>query len=133
MKEHAEASMKKQVRLSDLQFGPIRHPDLPDDFIDRVKTFKAILADVDASSLETTIENFKRDADPKSELIIWERIALTFQTFLSHNPTTDPAIKKDIFAVLLSASTGVEEFENIKHLSDQQIRHLVINYHGLSA
>jgi hypothetical protein len=100
--------MKEQLRLSDIQFGPIRHPVLPDDFIERIKAFKKILGDIDSVSIEQTIDNFKRDADPQSELIIWERIASTFQMYLSHNPTTDSAIRKRILAVLLSASMGIE-------------------------
>lgn len=123
--------MEKQIRLSDVTFGPIRHPVLPDDYIDRIKAFKEILGDVDRASLEKTIDNFKRDANPGSELVIWERIASTFETYLLRNPTSDPAIRRDVYAVLLSASTGVEEFENIEHLSDQQIKQLVLSYRGL--
>jgi hypothetical protein len=125
--------MDKQIRLSDIKVGPIRHPVLPADFIRRIIAFKKVLGDVDRASLEKTIDNFQRDADPESELVIWERIASTFETYLSHNKTTDPEIRRDIYAVLLSASTGVEEFENIKLLSDQQIKQLVLSYRGLSA
>jgi hypothetical protein len=67
------------------------------------------LGDIDSVPIEQTIDNFKRDADPESELVIWERIASTFQLYLSHNPTTDLAIRKGIFAVLLRASMGTEE------------------------
>jgi hypothetical protein len=128
--DRMEAAMKERVRFSDLKFGPIQHPVLPDDFIERIKAFKKILSDFDTVSLEQTIDNFKRDTNPESELVIWERIAGTFQLYLSHNPTTDSAIRKDIFAVLLGASMDIKEFENIKHLSDQQIKHLVLYYHG---
>jgi Sec-independent protein translocase protein TatA len=100
--------MKEQVRLSDIQFGPIRHPVLPSDLIKRIKAFKKMLGDIDSVPIEQTIDNFKRDADPESELVIWERIASTFQMYLSHNPTTDSAIRKRILAVLLSTSMGIE-------------------------
>ena len=123
--------MEKQVGLSHLRPGPIRHPVLPDDFIERIKAFKETLGDVDGVSLEQTIDNFKRDTHPETELVIWERIASTFQMFLSHDPTTDPAIRKDILAVLIGASMGTEDHPNIKHLSNDQIKHLVANYRGL--
>ena len=99
--------MKKQVSLANLHEGPIRHPTLPDTFIARIRVFKAILGDVDTASLERTIDNFKRDANPESEMVIWERIASTFQMYLSHNPTTDFAVRKEIFAVLVGASIGM--------------------------
>lgn len=124
--------MKEQIRPSDLRFGPIRHPVLSGEFIERIKAFKTILGDdIDPVSIEQTIDNFKRDADPESELAIWERIASAFQTYLARNPTTSSAIRKEIFAVLLSASWGTEECENIKHLSDQQIKQLVLYYRAL--
>jgi hypothetical protein len=123
--------MKKQVRLSHLYVGSIVHPVLPDSVVERIKAFKEILGDVDRASLAETIDAFKRDAHPENELLIWERIASTFQMFLLHNPTSDPLIRKDIFAVLVGAPTGVETFPRVKHLSDQQIRHLVLNYQGL--
>jgi hypothetical protein len=100
--------MKEQLRLSDIQFGPIRHPVLPGNVTKRIKAFKKILGDIDSVPIEQTIDNFKRDADPESELVIWERIASTFQLYLSQNPTTDSAIRKGIFAFLLSASMGIE-------------------------
>jgi hypothetical protein len=89
------------------------------------------LGDVDDISIEATVDNFKRDAHPENELVIWERIASTFQSFLSHNQTIDPAVRKDIFAVLVAVSMGMEEYQNIKHLSEHQIKHLVHNYRGL--
>ena len=101
--------MKEQLRLSDIQFGPIRYPVLPGDFIERIKAFKKILGDIDSVPIEQTIDNFKRDADPESELVIWERIASAFQLYFSHKPTTDSAIRKEIFAVLLGSSMGTEE------------------------
>jgi hypothetical protein len=123
--------MKKNVAPTHLHDGPIRHPVLPDGFIERIRVFKSILGDVDGVSVEKTIDAFKRDADPEKELLIWERIASTFQMFLAHNPTTDPAIRKDIFAVLVGASAGMQEYPNIQHLSHQKIKHLVFNYRGL--
>ena len=120
--------MKKSVPLSDLHAGPIQHRALPVGFIDRVKALKARLGDVDSVPLEKAIDNFKRDAYPEHELEIWERIANTFQLFLSHNPTDDPEIRKDIYKVLVCAS---EDWSNIKHLSTEQINHLVLNYRGL--
>jgi len=93
--------MEKQIRLSDLKFGPIRHPVLPGEFIERIKAFKKVLRDFDSVPLEQTIDNFQRDTDPESELVIWERIASTFETYLSHNPTTDSAVRKEILQFFL--------------------------------
>jgi hypothetical protein len=123
--------MKEPLQPSQLYKGPIRHLVLSDEFIDRVKRFKVTLADVDETSLEETIDNFKRDTHPEEELAIWERIANTYRLFLSHNPKTDLTIKKEIFAVLLGASMGADDWSNIKKLNSDQINHLVLSYRGL--
>jgi len=60
--------------------------------IERVSAFKAILTDMDGASLDQTIDSFKRDVHPESELVIWERIASTFAAYLSHNPLQRPEI-----------------------------------------
>ena len=122
--------MKEPLQPSQLYKGPIRHLALSDEFIDRVKRFKGTLADVDGTSLEETMDNFKRDTHPEEELAIWERIANVYQSFLSHNPTTNLAIKKEIFAVLLGTSMGAYDWGNIKKLNSGQINHLVLNYRG---
>jgi hypothetical protein len=96
-------------------------------------SFKQTLGGVDPTSLEKTIDAFKRDAHPEAEVVIWERTASIFQLFLSHNPTEDPVVRKEIFAVLVGASMGTQDWGNIKHLGQDQIEHLVLNYRGLSA
>ena len=123
--------MKKNVKISDLQEGEIRHPVLPEVIIERIKTFKGILGDVEPSSLEQTIDSFKRDMHPERELIIWERIASTYQTYLAHNPTDDPEIKNEIYSVMLAVSMGMDDWSRIKHLTAEQIDHIKMNYTGI--
>jgi len=120
-----------KTQPSELHKGPIRHPVLPDSLVDRIKAFKAILSDVDPTSIETAIDNFKRDTHPEEELAIWERIANTYQLFLSHNPSSDPAIRKEAFAVLIGASMGSEDWSGITRLSGEQIDELVAGYRGV--
>ena len=119
------------IDLDKLERGPVRHPTLPEDFIRRVKAVKAILADVDPSSLAEILDSFKRDAHPERELVIWERIASTYELFVSHEGIKDVPTKMDVFSVLLELSTGREEFRNVTHLSSEQVRRLTRNYKGL--
>ena len=86
---------------------------------------------MDGVSLEHTLDNFKRDANPESELLIWERIASTFALFLTHNPTTNAVVRGEMYSVLLGASMGVEDWGNIRHLTENQINDLVLNCRAL--
>jgi hypothetical protein len=123
--------MKIPLQPSELHEGPIRHPALPDGLVNRIKAFKAILSDVDPTSLETAIDNFKRDTHPEQEIAIWERIANAYKLFLSHNAVSDPAIRKEVFAVLIGASMDWQDWSNIKKLNSDQINSLVANYRRL--
>jgi hypothetical protein len=119
----------ERIPVSQLRPGPIRHPQLDPDLIERIRAFKQILAEVDTSTIDQTIDNFKRDQHPASEVVIFERIAATYQLYLSHNPTDDLATKKDIFHVLVGASMGGEDFaDKVRRLSKDQINHLVLNF-----
>ena len=46
-----EMGKQHQIELTDLQNGPIMHPVLSDDLLQRIKAFKQILADVDSTTL----------------------------------------------------------------------------------
>ena len=117
------------IPLFQLRPGPIRHPQLDPDLIERIRAFKQILAEVDTSTIDQTIDNFKRDQHPASEAAIFERIAATYQLYLSQNLTDDLATKKDIFHVLVGASMGVVDFaDRVRHLTKEQINHLILNF-----
>src|SRR5207247_7817058 len=88
------AVMDNPINISDLAPGPIRHLGLPGAFTDRVKAFKALLGDVDATSLDQTLDAFSRDANPTNELVIWERIANIFYLFISQYSIIYRVIKK---------------------------------------
>ncbi len=119
----------ERIPISQLRPGPIRHPQLDPDLIERIRAFKQVLAEVDTSSFDRTIDNFKRDQHPAREVAIFERIAASYQLYISHNPTDDLATKKDIFHVLAGASMGVEDFaDRVRHLSKDQINHLILNF-----
>ena len=115
----------------EIQEGPIRHHVLRDDLLQRIAAFKEILSEVDNMTLDEVVDDFRRDAHPEREIAVWERIAQTYTLFLSHNPTADLAVKHDIFSVVLMASLGMEDWRGIRHLTQDQIQHLVLNYKGL--
>ena len=108
-----------------------RRTSLPESLVQRITAFKEILSEVDNMSLEEVVADFTRDAHPEREIAIWERIASTYQIYLTRNPTDDPRIKHDVFSVLLMTSLRIENWDGIQHLTPDQIRLLVLNYRGL--
>ena len=123
----------KKVKISDLKQGSIKHPNLPNEMIERIKAFKGILAEVEPSSLEETIDGFQRDLTPEKEVKIWELIAGVYRGYITEKSLTDLAVKKEVFSVILQVSTGAKENElqNIKLLNKEQIENIVYNCNPL--
>jgi len=101
---------------------------LPDGFIQRVKEFKQALAEVEKTSLESTLENFQRDTNPENELRVWEKIASTYQWAVIDNVGLIEAEKKDVFGILLGLSMGMKDFSNFKNLSKEKVAEVVSHF-----
>lgn len=118
----------KKVKVTDLKEGPIRHQALPAGFIQRVKDFKKVLEEVETSSIESTLENFQRDLDPESELVIWEHIASLYQWTTIANTGLSLEQKKEVMSVILGLSMGMKDFSNIKTLTKEVIDEITDRY-----
>ena len=119
----------KTIKIKDINVnGIIKTPLLPEGFIKRGQKFKKILAEVETTTLEQTVANFQQDRHSERELKLWEHIAFNYQNFIKANPNLTLEEKKDVFRVLLSLSMGIENFNDIKNLSKQQVQCLIKNY-----
>jgi hypothetical protein len=65
------------VKLSDIQPGPIPQAELPPELTERIKAFKAILGDVDPSSLEQAFPRIRVTTPWRGILARPCRVALT--------------------------------------------------------
>jgi len=63
------------INAADLKPNEIQHEQLSEAQLRRIKKLHEIFAEVDGSSLDKWVDNFKRDANPNSEIAIWERVA----------------------------------------------------------
>src|SRR6266536_3802312 len=59
----------KRVPIADIELGPVQHESLNEDLLSRIRIIHNVLDDVLKTSLEETIDNFRRDSDPESEII----------------------------------------------------------------
>jgi hypothetical protein len=119
------SQIDKKVRIvtvtpGEVKDGPIRHHDLPDSLLVRIRNIHFALRDVETISLEKTIENFQRDLRPEDETEVWERIVCALHIAMDafNKPTIE--IKKRIFKFLLSYSTGDFEYP-IKTAKDDSL------------
>jgi hypothetical protein len=120
--------MHKDIPINQIEEGPIVHPVLPEDLIRRIKAYREILSDVEEGSLAEVVDSFQRDAHPEREIAIWERIAHAYQTFLRYHPTHRRAVKREILSVLLAVSAGMDNRQNVTHLTEEDIDELLLAY-----
>lgn len=119
------------VNAADLKPNEIQHEQLSEEQLSRIKKLHKTLAEVDKSSLETWIDNFKRDANPDSEIAIWERIAKSYTNYCLQRELTAEA-KDDVFQVLLLRSMSSDEEAiktlKLKVLSTDEARKILREY-----
>ena len=96
------------AELYSLKPGPIKHQGLSPNQMERIYKLRDTLAEVEHSSIEKWVDNFKRDANPDKELAIWERIADGYARYCSNRLLSIEA-KKDVFQLLLLRSMAPEQ------------------------
>jgi hypothetical protein len=102
------------VNANQLKPGPIRHEKLSDLQIQRLKKIRGAFAEVDQSSFDKWIDDFRRDADPDREIAVWERMAAAYSRYVS-GKNLSLETKLDVFQVVLLRSTAPAE-EVLNHL-----------------
>lgn len=126
-----QRAQTKVVNTADLKPNEIQHAQLSEEQLRRIKKLHETFAEVDKSSLETWIDNFKRDADPDSEIAIWERIARAYVSYCAGRELTLEA-KDDVFQTLVLRSITPEEDAvkrlKLKVLSEDEARKVMSGY-----
>lgn len=121
----------QKVPIASLKPGPIQHSQLTADQLERIKRLRQTFADVDESSLETWIDNFKRDANPDTEIAVWERIARAYQAYCSERDLSIEAKKEVQTVLLLRSMTSEEEVlkgSKLKLLSAEDAKEVMKRY-----
>ena len=130
-RSESQRPQTRMVNVADLKPNEIQHEQLSEEQLRRIKKLHETFAEVDMSSLEKWIDNFKRDADPDSEIAIWERVANAYRNYCSQRQLTLEA-KGDVFqALVLRSMTADEEAVKtlkLKVLSSDEARKLMREY-----
>lgn len=113
-----------------LKAGPIRHPQLPDELVARVRAFEAVFAGVYSQTDEQWIDGFQRDLNPESEIAIWEQIASALTQFVAGRDLPLET-RREAFGILLVRSGTSDEAalsSKLTHLTLDEAKKLVSIY-----
>ena len=117
----------RRVDPKKLDFAPVRHEELPDELIGRIRLVRAALLGVYTHSMEFWLEGFQRDAHPSKEVSSWEHAAAVLLEYRALTRLTkeqyDSAWR--IISGLTLARSGPEEVnDEAKSLPDDAIKKL---------
>lgn len=107
--------------------------DLTSEQIKKIKQIHKTFEEVDNSTLEQTITDFKRDLHPDNEIEIWLHMAHAYKSYLSKNKKNLEE-KKEVFKLILSPSlmSSEEAIENsdLKYLSKEDAEEVLSFYNN---
>ena len=102
-----ENQESKTIMIDPKEIRPneVVHESLSATQIEKIKQIQSTFSEVFPVSLEETITNFKRDANPDKEIAIWLGMAAAYQKFFNaHSKETSLEKKEEVFKLLLSRS-----------------------------
>ncbi|MCD0464778.1 hypothetical protein [Flavobacterium sp. ENC] len=98
----------QEINANKFQLNKVVHDSLTQEQIEKIKTIHNVFAEVDKSSLEQTITDFKRDLHPDNEIKIWLQMAKAYEGYLSKSKKSIEE-KREIFKLILLRSTQSTE------------------------
>ena len=134
--DKSEKSNVQTVNVNDLTLSPVVHDTLNSDQIEKITKIQTAFSEVNPSTLEETITNFKRDRNPENEIDIWLAMANAYEKFTAKNKSIDINKKKEAYGLILMRSMeneeGAKAKSNLKLLTDKEVSE-IFSYYNLEA
>ena len=107
--------------------GQIRHSELTDTQVNRIRALQAHLGKYDGLTLDQWIDNFKRDANPDRELAVWDAISGAMRMTEEKMALTQDQSREAFKVVLMSSMAPYEQARpkmTLVLLSEQQVKEI---------
>lgn len=107
----SQASAKTQLAdVASLRPAPIRHEELSDELVGRIRLVRACLLGAYTHSMDFWMDGFKRDAHPSTEVAYWEHIATVYREYMSMATVTLTREQHEsVFSFILALSSSSDE------------------------
>jgi hypothetical protein len=88
--KNKENVVTKEMAIEDLKLNDVLHDSLTATQIEAIERIHKTFSEINSSTLEETIDNFKRDQHPDREIAIWLTMVDVYEYFtLDKNPSID--------------------------------------------
>jgi hypothetical protein len=99
-----------EVTTEKISPGPVRHKELTEELIGRIRLVRAALLGVYTHSMDFWLDGFKRDAHPSKEVSFWEHVASAYMEYVSMATITlTPSQHDRAFKLIFSLMSGVPD------------------------
>jgi hypothetical protein len=105
-----------QVKLSDLQPGPIRHESLTDEMLEQIRAVFESIGRFTGMTLEEFEIGFMRDMHPEREVAIWSVIVAAWRNYhekFTNDETLPDEQEKKLVAALIAISSCVQDVSKL--------------------
>jgi hypothetical protein len=135
-KTNSDSSKVETVNVKDLTLSPVVYDTLNKQQLEKIKKIQEVFAEVNPSTLDETITNFKRDQNPDNEIAIWLTMATAYEKFILKNKNIDSKKREEAYKLILMRSmeneTEAKIKSNLKLLSDKEVSE-IFSYYNLEA
>ena len=135
-KTKEEPETPKPLAPQELTPGPIVHDTLTTDQLKKIETIQQTFAEVNPSTLEETIDDFKRDQHPDREIESWLAMAHAYGKFTTKHKGLDLNKKTEAYRLILMRSmedeTNARAEIGLKYLTDKEVKE-IFSYYTLEA
>jgi TIR domain len=104
-----------KIKPSQIVSGPLRHKELPDDLISRIRLIRAALLGFHTHSMKCWLDGFQHDTYPSLEIAVWERICSTVHEYLTMTSEASAEVEQ-VFNVALSLANGANKAQLSEYL-----------------
>ena len=106
----------EHVDPSKIRSGPTQKESLPADLLELIRSVYEVVGPYLSTTLEQFEVNFKRDADPSSEVVVWCSITAAWADY--HEKYLDGEVlpdedEKNLLAAIVAISTGVTDVDDL--------------------
>jgi len=88
---------------NDVKLGSVLHSELSEALLKRIRTLSDTFEIVDGISYEKSVDLYKRDLDPESNIVIYEEMARVYNKFCASRCSTQDE-RMDVYRLVLLRS-----------------------------
>ena len=115
-----------------IKSGPKQHTTFTPDLIGRIRLIRASFFQVRPDSMESWVDDFKRDAHPSREVAIWEHMASVYMECCAQHPELSFDERKSVYklVVVLSVTRAANSIKSVSNTLPSSIVEEIFRTYG---